>query len=63
MDIKEIEKSVQDSLLKMHDKSNTTLLGIENSKADQTNLMAKIDKKRAELDRAEKRLKSLQGVR
>lgn len=32
-------------------------------RADETNLFAKIEKKKQELDRADKRLKSLQGVR
>lgn len=37
--------------------------GLENLQSDETNLQAKIEKRQQELDRAEKRLKSLQGVR
>eukprot|EP00842_Homolaphlyctis_polyrhiza_P003322 jgi/Hompol1/3991/HPOL_006869-RA len=40
-----------------------TKTGMENLRADETNLLSKIEKKKVELDRAEKRLKSLQGVR
>lgn len=35
----------------------------DNLQADESNLVSKIEKKKIEFDRAEKRLKSLQGVR
>ena len=39
------------------------MAAFENLQADEANLVSKIDKKKQEFERAEKRLKSLQGVR
>ena len=58
-----MEKAVGDAVEKLRDDISITKNALENLSADETNLLAKIEKKKLELDRAEKRLKSLQGVR
>ncbi len=45
------------------EKLKSTMSAFENLQADEANLISKIEKKKQEFDRAEKRLKSLQGVR
>ncbi|KAJ3310903.1 Clusterin-associated protein 1 [Blyttiomyces sp. JEL0837] len=58
-----MEVSVNSAVGNLKDQIGSTKHGLENLGADEHNLMSKIEKKKAELDRAEKRLKSLQGVR
>ena len=62
-ELKTIERGVVAAVDSLKDQISTTKTGLENLSSDETNLMAKIDKKKTELDRADKRLKSLQGVR
>ncbi|TPX42679.1 hypothetical protein SeLEV6574_g05460 [Synchytrium endobioticum] len=63
IDMKTLESAVTDSLTAMRTEIESTQKAIDNLGADETNLQTKIDRKRQELDRAEKRLKSLEGVR
>ncbi|KAJ3320324.1 Clusterin-associated protein 1 [Boothiomyces sp. JEL0866] len=58
-----MEKAVTEAINKLREKLNSTQNAFESLQADEYNLLAKIEKKKAELERAEKRLKSLQGVR
>ncbi|KAI8924489.1 Clusterin-associated protein-1-domain-containing protein [Entophlyctis helioformis] len=62
-ELEAMERAVTEAINKLRDQMTGTRSGIENLHADETNLLAKIEKKKVELDRAEKRLKSLQGVR
>jgi clusterin-associated protein 1 len=62
-ELKSIEKGVVNAVDSLKEQIGTTKTGLENLSSDETNLMAKIEKKKSELDRADKRLKSLQGVR
>jgi clusterin-associated protein 1 len=59
----EIEKAVNDSINEMKQKLTSSQQALENSLADEANLLTKIDKKKQEFERAEKRLKALQSVR
>jgi clusterin-associated protein 1 len=58
-----IEKEVITQVEHLGEKLTQTTLAFENLQADEANLIAKIEKKKQEFDRAEKRFKSLQGVR
>ncbi|KAJ3303207.1 Clusterin-associated protein 1 [Kappamyces sp. JEL0829] len=58
-----IEKDVNEAVDALQEKLKATLHAFENLQADEANLVAKIEKKKQEYDRAEKRLRSLQGVR
>ncbi len=58
-----MEAAVSDSIHQLQSQMTMMKTTIDNLASDENNLMAKIDKKKNELDRAEKRLKSLQGVR
>ena len=58
-----MEAAIVTAINQTQDQKKMTRNGIENLNADETNLLAKIEKKKIELDRAEKRLKSLQSVR
>lgn len=62
-ELKSMETAVSESIQQLSSQMQGMRSTIENLSSDEMNLMAKIDKKRMELDRAEKRLKSLQGVR
>ncbi|KAJ3114175.1 Clusterin-associated protein 1 [Phlyctochytrium bullatum] len=62
-ELKVMEVAVHDAIRSLNDQIQEMKIGLENLAADETNLMAKIEKRRQEFDRAEKRLKSLQGVR
>ena len=62
-ELDDIEKSVKTSVETLKKQLKETLSAFENLQADESNLISKIEKKKIEFDRAEKRLKSLQGVR
>jgi clusterin-associated protein 1 len=62
-DLKTMEASVNNAIVQYKEQISSMKTAIENLAADEANLMSKIDKKKVELDRAEKRLKSLQSVR
>ena len=63
IDLEEIERAVQNSIQSV--KENITNLDIQLDELDKykTNLESKIEKRRAELERSEKRLSTLQSVR
>ena len=58
-----MEKEISDSIIQLERQKQHMISTIENLGSDQTNLENKIAKKREEVERAEKRLKSLQSVR
>ncbi|KAJ3215374.1 Cytochrome b5 domain-containing protein 1 [Dinochytrium kinnereticum] len=62
-ELKAMESAVHDAITNLSDQISEMKSGLENLASDETNLMAKIEKRRTEFERAEKRLKSLQGVR
>ena len=62
-DLKQIETQVHEQTRNLTGQIESTKQVVENLIADETNLQSKIEKKKLELDRAEKRLKSLQAVR
>jgi len=58
-----MESTVNDSINQLKHHTAVMQATIENISSDESNLLSKIEKKKQELDRAEKRLKSLQSVR
>ncbi|KAJ3124150.1 Clusterin-associated protein 1, partial [Physocladia obscura] len=62
-DLKTMESAVVGAVEALKVQIGETRSALEGLAADETNLIAKIDKRKSELERAEKRLKSLQGVR
>ncbi|KAG1653340.1 Clusterin-associated protein 1 [Nymphon striatum] len=63
LEIGEIEKSLRSSINNAEEAIKKKLEMIDNVAIDETNLEAKIEKKKAELERDEKRLQSLKSVR
>jgi clusterin-associated protein 1 len=62
-EMEHLQRAVTRAIEGLMEQTARTQAGIENLAADEVNLKSKIDKKRAEWERANKRLKSLQGVR
>ncbi|KAJ3022473.1 UNVERIFIED_CONTAM: Clusterin-associated protein 1 [Siphonaria sp. JEL0065] len=62
-DLRSMEVAVSGAVEALKLQISETRSAMEGLSADETNLVAKIEKRRTELERAEKRLKSLQGVR
>ncbi|EGF79754.1 hypothetical protein BATDEDRAFT_89153 [Batrachochytrium dendrobatidis JAM81] len=62
-ELAEMEQAVTAAVNTLRDQMTVTRTGMDNLHSDEINLLAKIEKKKVERDRAEKRLKSLQGVR
>jgi clusterin-associated protein 1 len=62
-ELSSMETDVNQALLHIQQKLTETQLKLENLSADEINLKGKIQKRKVELDRAEKRLKSLKSVR
>ncbi|KAJ3206713.1 Clusterin-associated protein 1 [Entophlyctis luteolus] len=62
-DLRSMEAAILGAVETLKAHINDTRSALEGLSADETNLVAKIDKRKNELERAEKRLKSLQGVR
>jgi clusterin-associated protein 1 len=62
-ELSSMESDVNHALLQIQQKLTETQLKLENLSADEVNLKGKIQKRKVELDRAEKRLKSLKSVR
>jgi clusterin-associated protein 1 len=58
-----IEKSVTNAVQTAEEKLKQSHAQYEGLQADEANLLAKIEKKKQEFERAEKRLQSLQSVR
>ena len=63
LDIAAIEDAVKSQVKEISDQTKNMTDTVFNLNQDQSNLTSKLDKKRQESDRREKRLKSLQGVR
>lgn len=63
LEIHEVEKGVSASRSQVENEIKKTVAMLENIASDEANLEAKIDKKRGELERNEKRLSTLQSVR
>jgi clusterin-associated protein 1 len=63
LELKDIQAGVHSALNQLQKQTQLVQSGLENLKADEANLRLKIEKKKAEVDRTEKRLKSLKGVR
>ncbi|ORY37079.1 hypothetical protein BCR33DRAFT_663741 [Rhizoclosmatium globosum] len=62
-DLRSMEAAVSNAVEALKVQIGETRSALEGLSADETNLVAKIEKRKTELERAEKRLKSLQGVR
>ncbi|KAI8835187.1 Clusterin-associated protein-1 [Chytriomyces cf. hyalinus JEL632] len=62
-DLRSMEKAVMSAIEALKQQIAETRAGLEGLSSDENNLVAKIEKRKIELERAEKRLKSLQGVR
>ena len=62
-DLSDIEQSVHEAIRSSEEEISEMLSKLENAASDDSNLQGKIEKKQSELERSEKRLKSLQSVR
>lgn len=62
-ELKEMVVAINDSIRTMQDSTSSIKSALQNLEADEASLVGKIEKKKIELDRAEKRLKSLKVVR
>lgn len=62
-ELRDMETSVNSAIGKLTDQISSTRTGSDNLAADEGNLLSKIEKKKVELERAQKRLQSLQSVR
>jgi clusterin-associated protein 1 len=63
LEMNELETEIKRQIQLVNENINHTRKGVEDLLADEANLKAKIERKRQELERREKRLRSLQGVR
>ena len=63
LEINEVEKGMTDSIRAVENEVKKTMMMLDNVASDEANLEAKIEKKRNELDRNNKRLQTLQSVR
>lgn len=63
LDLQVIDTAVKESIRAVQENITQTVNSLENLVADGANLDSKIEKKKTELDRREKRLRSLQSVR
>ena len=63
LEINEVEKGLAGSIKAVEQEIKKTLNLIDNVASDEANLEAKIEKKRSELERNQKRLATLQAVR
>ena len=63
LNMETIERAVQDSITQLTDEVDKMNTQLQQLSADEGSLQSRIEKKKAELERAEKRLKSLQAVR
>lgn len=62
-DLGEMGAAVNELIKQIRDQSTNIQSTLENLSSDEATLLGKIEKKKIELERAEKRLKSLQVVR
>lgn len=63
LEINEVEKGMTDSIKAVEHEIKKTMMMLDNVASDEANLEAKIEKKRNELERNNKRLQTLQSVR
>eukprot|EP00118_Oscarella_pearsei_P017415 m.172298 g.172298 ORF g.172298 m.172298 type:complete len:1343 (+) comp39084_c0_seq21:24-4052(+) len=63
LELNEIERELKTSINQVHGKTREVFHRLENLAGDEANLEARIEKKKQELERNQKRLKSLQNVR
>ena len=63
LEINEVEKGLSASIRAVEGEIKKTLHNIDNVASDEANLEVKIEKKRSELERNQKRLATLQAVR
>jgi clusterin-associated protein 1 len=63
MDLSDTENAVRQAFGRAEEEVRVMEAGVVRSETDEANLRQKIEKKRQDLERREKRLKSLQGVR
>nr|XP_002739342.1 PREDICTED: clusterin-associated protein 1-like [Saccoglossus kowalevskii] len=63
LEINEIERGLRGSIKAVEQQTKKTQLMLDNVASDEANLEAKIEKKRSELERNQKRLRTLQSVR
>ena len=63
IDLEEIERAVQNSIQSVKENITNLDIQLDELEKDKTNLESKIEKRRAELERSEKRLSTLQSVR
>lgn len=63
LELNELENGISKSIGTVKDDINKTNLMLDNIASDEANLEAKIEKKKSELERNQKRLKSLESVR
>ena len=63
LEISEVERGLGKSIKAVENEIKKTLMSIDNVASDEANLETKIEKKRQELERNQKRLATLQSVR
>ncbi|XP_063445875.1 clusterin-associated protein 1-like isoform X3 [Mytilus trossulus] len=63
LEINEVERGMSDSIKAVENEVKKTMMMLDNVASDEANLEAKIEKKRNELERNNKRLQTLQSVR
>lgn len=63
LEMNELESDIKRQIQLVNEAINQTRKGVDDLLADEANLNSKIERKRQELERREKRLRSLQGVR
>ncbi|QDZ21829.1 clusterin-associated protein 1 [Chloropicon primus] len=63
IDLEEIERAVQNSIQSVRENITNLDIQLDELEKDKSNLESKIEKRRAELERSEKRLSTLQSVR
>ena len=63
LEISEVERGLGNSIKAVENEIKKTLMSIDNVASDEANLEAKIEKRKQELERNQKRLMTLQSVR
>lgn len=63
LDLLAIEQEIRNCISKIRNDMDAVKVMLTNATADESNILSKIEKKKLDLDRRQKRLKSLQSVR
>eukprot|EP00002_Diphylleia_rotans_P018741 TRINITY_DN3628_c0_g2_i10.p1 TRINITY_DN3628_c0_g2~~TRINITY_DN3628_c0_g2_i10.p1 ORF type:complete len:405 (+),score=99.68 TRINITY_DN3628_c0_g2_i10:47-1261(+) len=63
LDVETMERTIKESIKQVGDETNEIIHRLSNISSDESNLEQKIEKRKVELDRSQKRLKNLQSVR